>query len=64
VYVDKDLELIPRVGNHTIILGNVSDLQEKFNKLMIFYKEAMPKVGWNKYKTLNLKYKNQIVCKK
>jgi cell division protein FtsQ len=24
----------------------------------------MPKVGWNAYKTINLKYTNQIVCEK
>ena len=34
------------------------------NNLLAFYKQAMPKVGWNAYKTINLKYTNQIVCER
>lgn len=64
VYVDKDFQLVPKVGNHLIILGDTKDLQEKFDKLFVFYKEALPKAGWNKYSTINLKYKNQVVCTK
>jgi cell division protein FtsQ len=64
VYVDKDFELIPKVGNHVIILGDTKDLKEKFDKLFVFYKEALPKSGWNKYSTINLKYKNQVICTK
>lgn len=26
--------------------------------------QAIPKVGWEKYSMINLKYKNQIVCTK
>jgi cell division protein FtsQ len=66
IYVtDKfDIELIPRVGNQRIILGNADSLQTKMNNLLAFYKQAMPLVGWNAYKTINLKYINQIVCEK
>ena len=59
-----DVEMIPRVGNHTIILGDAQDLETKFNKLMVFYRKGLSKTGWNEYKTINLKYKNQVVCKK
>ncbi|MGB4775610.1 MAG: cell division protein FtsQ [Daejeonella sp.] len=66
LYVNKDseIELIPRVGNHKIILGNADSLQTKFRNLLAFYKKAMPKVGWDTYKTINIKYTNQIVCEK
>lgn len=66
VYVNKDLEfeLIPKVGNHKIVLGGVDNLPTKFNKLMVFYKKGLPKTGWNEYSEINLKYKNQIVCTK
>lgn len=66
IYVDenKEIELIPRVGNHRIILGDISDLQEKFDKLMIFYRQGLSKTGWNEYHTINLKFKNQVVCTK
>lgn len=61
---NEELELIPRVGNHTILLGGVKDLEEKFDKLMVFYKNGLSKTGWNEYTTINLKYKNQVVCTK
>ncbi|HET6245587.1 MAG: cell division protein FtsQ [Bacteroidetes bacterium] len=66
IYVDMDqqIELIPRVGSHRIILGDIQDLEEKLERLMIFYKEGLSKTGWNEYETINLKYKNQIVCTK
>ena len=66
IYVNdkNDIELIPRVGNQRIILGNADSLETKMKNLLAFYKQAMPKVGWNAYKTINLKYTNQIVCEK
>ena len=67
VHRDKwgDYILIPRVGTQRIVLGpapSERDVKEKLKKLQIFYKEGLPYVGWNKYKTINLKYRNQIVC--
>lgn len=66
LYVNKDfeIELIPRVGNHTIVFGDASGLNEKFNKLMIFYNQGLNKTGWNEYSTINLKFKDQIICTK
>jgi cell division protein FtsQ len=61
---DGSGEMVPRVGNHTIILGSVDDLREKFENLEAFYEQGLSKYGWNKYKTINLKFKNQIVCTK
>ena len=66
IYINskKEIELVPRVGNHTIILGSVDDMSEKFENLQAFYEQGLSKYGWNKYKTINLKFKNQIVCTK
>ncbi|WP_316794862.1 cell division protein FtsQ [Pedobacter agri] len=60
----NDIELIPRVGNQRIILGNADSLEKKMNNLLLFYKKAMPQVGWDAYRTINIKYTNQIVCEK
>ena len=64
IYVDSDnnVELIPRVGNHKVVLGTFDDYQTKLENLRLFYEQAIPKVGWEKYSEINLKYKNQIVC--
>jgi cell division protein FtsQ len=64
VNVNGEIEMIPRIGNHSVILGDAVSLDEKFSKLLIFYKEGINKKGWNKYQTVNLKYKNQVVCTK
>jgi len=66
IYVNSngDLELIPRVGRHSIILGNGKDLKEKFDRLFLFYTDGLNKAGWDKYKTINLKFKDQVVCTK
>jgi len=66
IYVNdkNDIELIPRVGNQRVILGTADSLEVKMRNLMAFYKQAMPKIGWDTYKTINIKYTNQIVCEK
>ena len=62
-----DFVLVPQVGNHKIIFGSARtemEVKEKMDKLKTFYKEGLPYEGWNKYETINLKFRNQIVCKK
>ncbi len=61
---EGEVELCTRVGKERIILGDLSNLSEKFSKLYSYYKGVIPKVGWDKYETVNLKYKGQIVCTK
>jgi len=62
-----DFVLIPQVGGQKIIFGSAytdEEVREKFRKLKVFYKEAIPYEGWNKYVEISLKYNKQIVCKK
>lgn len=55
--------LAPLVGDQQIILGSVRRLDDKFRRLKIFYREGMPGAGWRKYRSINLKFNGQIVCK-
>ena len=66
IYVNEEgeFELIPRIGNHLILLGSADDLDDKFRKLYAFYRLGLNKIGWNKYNVINIKYKNQVVCSK
>lgn len=66
IYINKEngIELIPKVGKHLIIFGDIDNMEEKFENLIAFYKNGLSKVGWDKYKKINLKYKNQVVCTK
>jgi len=58
------IDLIPRVGDHIIHLGHATGFEQKLHRLMVFYEKAIPEVGWNKYKTIDLEYDGQIICKK
>jgi cell division protein FtsQ len=59
-----DFTLIPILGDQKIRIGTLEDIDEKLERLKIFYKEAMPYEGWKKYRSISVKYKGQIVCKK
>lgn len=64
INTDNEIVMIPRVGRHHIILGDVSDLESRFNKLWIFYQKGLNHTGWDQYSTINLKYKDQVICTK
>lgn len=66
IYVNdqQEIELIPRVGDHRILFGDTTLMEEKFRKLMVFYREGLNNTGWNNYSVINLKYKGQVVCTK
>ncbi len=66
IYVlpNEEVKLIPRVGNHEILLGKLEDYQEKLSKLRTFYNKGLSEVGWNRYSTINLKYDEQVVATK
>ncbi len=66
IYVSssREFELIPKNGAHIIEFGNIDRMEQKFNKLYVFYNYGLTKTGWNKYNRINLKYKNQVVCAK
>jgi len=66
IYVNSkgEYDLIPQLGNHLIRFGTMENAQLKLKNLDIFYKKALMGEGWDKYETINLKYKNQVVCKR
>ena len=65
VNAEGDVELYPVYGCQRIIFGDTSAMKEKFAKLNLLYSKGMNRVnGWELYSTLNLKYKNMVVCTK
>jgi len=66
IYINdnKEVELVPRVGNHIIILGNLDNYEFKMGKLEALYKKGFALTDWNIYSSINLKYSNQVICKK
>jgi cell division protein FtsQ len=66
IYVEDENTylLIPVIGNHTIVLGTPDQPEKRLERLKIFYQKGMNEEGWKTYKTIDLRYRNQIICKK
>lgn len=62
VNADRTFELIPVLGNHHILLGDTSRLQEKFDNLFTFYQNVLNRIGWDKYEVLDVRFKDQVVA--
>jgi len=63
LYVDnyQELILIPRVGKHSIVVGNAEELPLKFENLRLFYDQGFKTVGWEKYRQLDISVRNQVI---
>lgn len=66
IYVREngDIELVPRIGSHTILLGTLDDVDAKLRHVLTFYKKVLPNKGWNAYSVINVKFDGQIVGEK
>lgn len=65
VYINKkgDAILIPLIGNEEFVFGELTDYKKKLGKIKRYYNEIAPKMGWDKYQEVNVKFEKQIVCK-
>ena len=62
INTNRSFELIPKLGKQRIIFGDATEINSKFEKLKMFYKDVITQSGWNRYSSINLQYKNQIVA--
>ena len=62
--IDKkgNIRIYTQVSKQIVEFGPPEDLDDKFKKLKIFYKDILPTKGWNTYERVSVKFKNQIVC--
>jgi cell division protein FtsQ len=60
----KEIELVPKIGRQLIVLGDATNLETKLLKLLAFYSYGMKRTGWNRYKTIDVRFENQVVCTK
>jgi len=56
------ITMYSQVGDERIEFGRPDNPEVKFKKLRVFYKEILPRMGWNKYDRVNLEYEGQIVA--
>ncbi len=59
-----DLVIYPEMGDVVIEFGKPKDMKEKFSKMETFYRRVLNYSGWQKYKSISLKYKNQVVARR
>lgn len=59
-----DLVMVPREGKEVFIFGPPTDVEAKFEKMAKYYTAIVPDKGEGYYSTVNLKFKDQIVCRK
>lgn len=66
--IDKNesiqFELETRLGNQKIMFGEYKNVNEKIKKLKVFYQKSISDNTLDGYRTINLKFKNQVVCEK
>ena len=58
-----DIALVPRKGKELFIIGQPTSLEEKFEKMGKYYKVIIPEKGSDAYRTIDLRFRGQIVCK-
>ena len=62
--LDKTGKIIifPQVTGQRVEFGKPENVEAKFKKLMVFYKEILPTRGWTRYERVNLEYEGQVVA--
>ena len=59
-----DIVMIPREGGERFIFGSPAGAADKFARMSDYYRYILPEKGDGYYRTVNVKYDNQIVCRK
>lgn len=59
-----EVVLVPRSGRHTILFGRIEQVERKFDKLLRFYRSGLQNIGWDAYGTIDIRYNDQVVCRK
>lgn len=56
------IDIFPQVTGQRVEFGKPENIEIKFKKLMIFYKEILPARGWTRYERVNLEYEGQVIA--
>ncbi|MDP4256640.1 MAG: FtsQ-type POTRA domain-containing protein [Bacteroidota bacterium] len=61
---EKTFMMTPTVGDHMIEFGDATDLEQKFHRLFIFYREVLSRAGLDKYARIDVRYAGQVIATK
>lgn len=59
-----EFQFIPTLGDHTVLIGSVENLEDKLNRLYTFYKKVWVHSGINAYQVIDCRFDQQIVALK
>ena len=59
-----EVELVPRSGRFTIRFGRLERVEEKFDKLLRFYRRGLSTLGWDTYRSIDVRFAGQVVCRR
>ena len=57
------LSIVPRSGRFIVDLGTTEELKQKLANLQRFYHNGLNSIGWERYQTISLRYRGQVVCR-
>ncbi len=60
----NNVMIVPTISGHIVNLGDVNNYENKFKKLLLFYRKVMPEKGWMTYDTISVKWNYQVVATK
>lgn len=60
---NMEVGFVPRSGNFIVDLGTATDIDTKLANLYRFYNKGLDKMGWDKHKSISLRYHGQVVCR-
>jgi len=59
-----EIFISPMFGRHLVEFGELKDISNKLFRLKVFYLKGISDNGWRDYKSVSVKYDNQIICSK
>ena len=59
-----EVDLVPRSGRFTIRFGRLERVDEKFDKLLAFYRRGLSALGWDAYRSIDVRFADQVVCRR
>ena len=54
--------IYPQITGQVVEFGLPEDIELKFKKLLIFYKEILPQMDWTKYDRVNVEFEGQVIA--
>jgi cell division protein FtsQ len=58
----KGFVMVPKVGGHSIVMGEGKDIEDKVRRLKIFHQQVLSLTGWSMYREVDLRFRGQVVA--